>query len=114
LRALETDRQAAARGQPAWAGFVFALMAPARRQRLGLPDGAVRVVKVVADSPASRADLRPGDVLLGAAGEAFTDRNPIRPAVVLASIGAEWPLEVQRGSTKLVLQLRLQAAPQRK
>jgi hypothetical protein len=113
LRAIETDRQAAERGQPAWAGLVFAPISSARRQRLGLADGAVRVVAVVANSPASRAGLRPGDLLLGAAGEPFTSQNPIRPAVGLAPIGAEWPLDVQRGSMKLVLRLRPQAAPQK-
>ena len=114
LVALVTDRQAAARLQPAWLGFVFEPVASARRKRLGLPEGAVRVVKVVANSPASRAGLRPGDILLGAAGEPFTSQNPVRPAVVLASVGAEWPLDLQRGSTRLVLRVRPQAAPKRR
>jgi len=35
LAALDSDRQAAARAQPAWLGFVFAPVAPARRKRLG-------------------------------------------------------------------------------
>jgi hypothetical protein len=111
LAALDSDRQAAARAQPAWLGFVFAPVAPARRKRLGLPEAAVRVVSVVANSPASRAGLRPGDILLGAAGESFTSQNPVRPAVVLASIGAEWPLDLQRGSTRLVLRVRPEPAP---
>jgi hypothetical protein len=111
LAALDTDRQAAARARPAWLGFVFDPVAPARRKRLGLPEAAVRVVSVVANSPASRAGMRPGDILLGAAGESFASQNPVRPAVVLASIGAEWPLDVQRGSTKLVLRVRPEPAP---
>jgi hypothetical protein len=111
LAALDSDRQAAARAQPAWLGFVFAPVAPARRKRLGLPDGAVRVVSVVANSPASRAGLRPGDILLGAAGESFTSQNPVRPAVVMASIGVQWPLDLQRGSTRLVLRVRPEPAP---
>jgi S1-C subfamily serine protease len=96
--------------QPAWLGFVFEPVASARRKRLGLPDGAVRVLKVVATSPASRAGLRPGDILLGAAGEPFTSQNPVRPAVVLASIGVQWPLDLQRGSTRLALQVRPEPA----
>jgi len=111
LAALDTDRQAAARAQPAWLGFVFEPVAPARRKRLGLPEAAVRVASVVANSPASRAGMHPGDILVGAAGEPFTSQNPVRPAVVLASIGAEWPLDVQRGSTRLVLRVRPEAAP---
>jgi hypothetical protein len=111
LAALDTDRQAAARAQPAWLGFVFEPVAPARRKRLGLPEAAVRVVSVVANSPAGRAGMRPGDILVGATGEPFTSQNPVRPAVVLASIGAEWSLDVQRGSTRLVLRVRPEPAP---
>ncbi|MGB8296261.1 MAG: PDZ domain-containing protein [Polyangia bacterium] len=111
LAGLDTDRQAAARAQPAWLGFVFEPVAPARRKRLGLPEAAVRVVSVVANSPASRAGMRSGDILVGAAGEPFASQNPVRPAVVLASIGTEWSLDVQRGSTKLVLRVRPEPAP---
>ena len=111
LPALDTDRQAAARARPAWLGFVFAPVSAARGKRLRLPDGAVRVVSVFANSPATRAGLRPGDILLGAAGESFTRQNPVRPAVVLASIGTEWPLDVQRGSKRLVLPVVPAPAP---
>jgi S1-C subfamily serine protease len=55
--------------------------------------------------------MRPGDILVGATGEPFTSQNPVRPAVVLASIGAEWSLDVQRGSTRLVLRVRPEPAP---
>jgi len=111
LVALDSDRQAAARLQPAWLGFVFEPVASARRKRSGFSDGAVRVVSVVANSPAMRAGLRPGDILLAAAGEPFTRQNPVRPAVVLASIGGDWPLDLQRGSTRLVARVRPQPAP---
>ena len=111
LPALHTDRQAAARVQPAWLGFVFEPVSSARRKRLGLPDGAVRVVSVVAGSPAIRAGLRPGDILRGAAGESFTSQNPVRPAVVLASIGADWSLDLQRRSKRLVVRARPEPAP---
>jgi hypothetical protein len=111
LPALDTDRQAAARAQPAWLGFVFAPISAARCHRLSLPDGAVRVVSVVANSPATRAGLRSGDILVGAAGQEFTKQNPVRPAVVLASIGVEWPLDVQRGSKRLVLRVVPAPAP---
>ena len=111
LPGLDSDQQAAARVQPAWLGFVFAPVSAARCKRLSLPDGAVRVVSVVANSPATRAGLRPGDILIGAAGELFTKQNPVRPAVVLASIGVKWPLDVQRGSTKLVLPVVPESAP---
>jgi hypothetical protein len=111
LVALDTDRQAAARAQPAWLGFGFEPLSSARRRRLRLADGAVRVMSVVANSPAIRAGLQRGDILLGAAGAPFTSQNPVRPAVVLASIGVQWPLDLQRGSKRLVLQVRPEPAP---
>lgn len=50
-------------------------MAPARAEREGaglqvvaLPDGNLVVVRVVADSPAARAGLRPGDLLVSVGG----------------------------------------------
>jgi hypothetical protein len=49
--------------------------------------------------------------LIGAAGESFTKQNPVRPAVVLASIGVKWPLDVQRGSKRLVLPMVPEPAP---
>ena len=79
---------------------------------VGLPDGAVRVVSVVANSPASSAGLRPADILLGAGEEPFSRQNPVRPAVVLAPIGVQWPLDLQRGSKRLVLRVQPQPAPQ--
>jgi S1-C subfamily serine protease len=68
-------------------------------------------MSVVANSPAIRAGLQRGDILLGAAGAPFTSQNPVRPAVVLASIGVQWPLDLQRGSKRLVLQVRPEPAP---
>jgi S1-C subfamily serine protease len=58
--------------------------------------------------------MRPGDILFGAAGEPFTRQNSVRPAVVLAAIGAEWPLDLQRGSTRMVLRVQPEAAQKKR
>jgi hypothetical protein len=112
LPSLAADQKEAARFQPAWLGFAFEPIAANRRKRLGLPDKAVRVLSVVDKSPAARAGLRAGDILTGAAGQPFAGQNPLRPAVVLAPIDAEWPIEVRRGSNKLGLRVRPQPAPE--
>jgi hypothetical protein len=44
-------------------------------------------------------------------GEPLTSQNPVRPAVVLAPIGADWTLDLQRGSKRSALQVRPQPAP---
>jgi hypothetical protein len=112
LMALDVDLKAAQRFVPAWIGFHFKPVAPAVRMRFSLPDGAVRVVSVMAKSPAATAGLRRGDMLLGAAGEPFTRDNPIRANVALAPLNREWPLEVQRGRERLTVRLRPQAEPE--
>jgi S1-C subfamily serine protease len=111
LTALEVDQKAARRLVPAWLGFRFMPVAPAVRKRLALPGDAVRVVSVLAKSPAATAGLLRGDILVGAAGEPFTRENPVRPNVVTAPINGEWPLDIQRGRERLTLRLRPQAAP---
>ena len=112
LPSLAADEKEAARFQPAWLGFAFGPIPANRRKRLGLPDKAVRVLSVVDKAPAARAGLRAGDILLGAAGQPFAGQNPLRPAVVLAPLDAEWPIDVQRGSKKLGLRVRPQPVPE--
>ena len=111
LPALEADEKAAQRLRPAWLGFHFEPASTATRKRLSMPDGAVRVLSIVPQSPAATAGLRPGDFLVGAAGEPFTRANPIRPHVVLAPLDGEWSLDIQRGRERQTLRLRPQVAP---
>jgi S1-C subfamily serine protease len=60
-------------------------------QRLGQPNG-LRVAEVVAGGPAARAGLRPGDVLVSAAGKPVTTAQDLQRLMFGEAIGK--PLEI--------------------
>jgi serine protease Do len=61
---------------------------PAVAERLGR-SGGVALVQVIADSPAERADLRPGDLLVALDGEPITDATDLQRLMVSERIGRE-------------------------
>jgi hypothetical protein len=102
LPRVEADQLQASLLRPAWLGFTFEPLPARRRGRLGLPEGAARVTSVAARSPAARAGLRRGDILVAAAG-VLLGAGQLRAAAVLAPIDKPWPLEVLRGATRLTI-----------
>lgn len=87
--------------------------------RLGVTVGAVRVRRgraihpalavtaVEAGSPAARAGLLPGDLLLGHGGAPFADGLALRAVLRAAGAGALVPLEVGRDGRRTVRVVRL-------
>ncbi len=67
----------------------------------------VRVVGVVADSPAARAGFAPGDVLLRLDGERVNDPEDLAALLAAAPAQAEVALEVRRGDSVFALRLVL-------
>jgi S1-C subfamily serine protease len=59
---------------------------PAVAERLGRR-GGVALVQVIADSPAQRADLRPGDLLVALDGEPIADATDLQRLMVSERIG---------------------------
>lgn len=110
LPRLEADQLQASMLRPAWLGFAFAPVPASRRKQLALPEGAAQVSAVQAHSPAARAGLRRGDVLLSAAGKPLSV-GQLRASVVLAAVGKPWAVEILRGSARVVLQPVPEAAP---
>ncbi|HLU44385.1 MAG TPA: trypsin-like peptidase domain-containing protein [Natronosporangium sp.] len=65
--------------------------------------GGALIQDVTAGSPAARAGLRPGDVVLEAGGAEINDSDDLVNAVQRAGVGARLPLQVDRGGQPLRL-----------
>jgi len=90
----EDDLAAARTVLPAWMGIQFRPVTPEERTKLGLAAGAVSVRIVYPDSPAAKAGLEVGDVLVGPPGKPFTEPRQVREWTMLQQVGQPRPLEV--------------------
>lgn len=73
-------------------------------------DGAL-VQRVLPESPAERAGLRRGDLVVGAADQAVNDPAALLRLVEAAQVGESLPLTVLRGDQELSLAIRPAALP---
>lgn len=73
--------------------------------------GGVLVTEVQADSPAERAGLLRGDVVLEIAGKAADSPQRFRNGVAQAGVGAKLPIVVQRQGKRVELAAQLAEAP---
>jgi S1-C subfamily serine protease len=71
-------------------------VAPVWRPRLGGPATGVRVSSVVSQGPADRAGLRPGDLLLTAAGHEVATAQDLQRLMFAEAIGRPLPITVMR------------------
>jgi thiol-disulfide isomerase/thioredoxin len=81
---------------PAWMGIRFRQASPAERTRTSLADGAAAVLTVYPGSPADKARLSAGDIVLGPPGRPFTEPHQIREWVMTSPVGAPTSIDVLR------------------
>lgn len=88
-------------------------LTPALAAALGMPapQGAL-VADVTPDSPAARAGLRPGDVVLAVNGQALRDGRALARAMAAVAPGQEATLTIRRGGAEQALTARVAEGPE--
>jgi S1-C subfamily serine protease len=82
------------------------------RNRLGIKSNqGLVVVEVVPDSPAARAGLHHGDVLVSVEGQKVNDARQLCQVLEKAGVGEEVNMEVMRGNEKKEIEAQLEPAP---
>ena len=79
-------------------GIKLGLLTPVLAKQLGLEAGAkgILVDEVVAGSPADKAGLKPGDIIVGFAGEKVTSRPTFRLKVASSPMGKSYEIDYYR------------------
>ena len=91
---------------PAYMGIDFRPLEEPTRARLGLRRGAVDVLRVYPDSPAERAGVEAGDVVLGPPGAPFEEPNQVREWTMRRQIDVPTPLAILRDAALRTITLR--------
>ena len=81
------------------------------RQARGGFEGGAGVRTVAPNSPAERAGVKPGDVIVGLGGERVRSNDDLLNQLDGSAIGHDAPLRVLRGSRELTLTVRPQEQP---
>jgi hypothetical protein len=108
---LEAEAKLLATVLPGWLGVEFKAVERGRLEPVVVDAGAVTVTRVYGGSPAARAGMARGDVVLGPPGGHFTERNQIREWVMTSMIDRTYDLEVLRNGRVVTLPIRISAPP---
>jgi len=113
IRPVLDELQKYGRMRRPWTGLYFSDLSDRLARRLGLerPRGAL-VVEVVADSPAEKCGLKPGDVVLEINGKEVADVDAALSVLRRALVGQKLSLSVWRGAKKTTLTLAMEEAPE--
>src|SRR5690606_31488621 len=106
--ALDLARQIIERGKTLRLGVLGGTLTPEIRdliaqefgQEITVSRGAY-ITQLMPDSPAERAGVRPGDVVVGSDGDHIEAAEVLRDAVVVAGCGGQITLEVARGAQRV-------------
>lgn len=95
-----------------WFGVVMLPISPAVAAQLNLPDtrGAL-VQETLENSPAARAGLQPGDVILSYNGRPIADWKDLRNRVAETEPGREIPIGLLRAGKNLDLRVTIEKQP---
>jgi serine protease Do len=98
-----------------WLGVAIQSITPSIAKSLGLdpehPTGAL-VASVTPDSPAQKAGLKPGDVIIGAGGHKIETLHELPRLVAAASIGSRLDLTIRRAGKEQKLEATIAEMPE--
>jgi serine protease Do len=96
-----------------WLGVYIQAVTRDLAQSFGLnrPEGAL-VSRVMSDSPARKAGIRAGDILLTFNGKRLNESSDLPPLVASTPIGAKVPVRVLRDGKVITLTVKVEALPE--
>jgi thiol-disulfide isomerase/thioredoxin len=106
-----TEARALATAIPGWLGAQWRPVSDRARSQNRFRAGAMALQVVFPDSPAERARLQPGDVVLGNPDRPFDAPLDMLEWTLTAERGARLPLAFKRGDEIFVTQVTLEAWP---
>ena len=106
---LADEQQVVTAVMPAWMGINYEPLKEPDQQHYGVQRGAAMVRSVYPDSPAAKAKLQVGDIILGPRGTRFAEPNQIREWTMRSEIDRAERLDVQRDGR--VVNVTLRPAP---
>lgn len=99
----------------AWLGVELSSVSDEQARRLGMPQarGAyiARIVRNLQDSPARRAGLQPGDVVMRWNGAEIAEPAMLSQLVAKSQIGATIPVQVWRGGQEVQIEITVVERP---
>lgn len=104
--AYDDDVEEATAALPAWMGIRFRDLDDTLREKNELSEGAARVLYVYPDSPADKAGLATGDIIVGPPGKPFREAEQVRAWTMLSEINEKTKLDVLREGKPLTVALR--------
>ncbi len=96
---------------PGWLGVEYQPPSEQVRTEFGLGKGAALLTKVFEYSPAAKAGLKVGDIVLGPPGEPFEERSGLREWAATSIVDEVGRLVVLRDGEERTVELRLGAPP---
>lgn len=95
-----------------WIGIGTETIDEARARNAGFDGPIVRITRIAGGSPAQRAGLLPGDLILELEGKAPRDSREVQLRIADTSPGQTISVEVQRGNQRGETKIRVEEAPQ--
>lgn len=94
----------------AWLGVYIQDVIPGMERQVGAREGAL-VTEVVPNSPAAKAGIRAGDVIVAVDGQRIRNSNDLQMAIMYRKVGEEVTITVVRDRATLAVRVALEERP---